>query len=633
VALCIPLGYFVLRTYWSLEQEEIAELRYFGVTLFDRMEEELASVVRNEERRAVDQYNYYHVPPHQAPGSKDTSRSPLSELPKEKYILGYFQNNPDGSFQTPLIEDEKRIPPDRSAVVALLNEVNRTFNLKRKRAPESFEAQPLELHAKTEREQVSSFAERYLDPNKSRAKRSYLGQEKKRVEQLTPRQALKLAKRDQQKVPSKERQEAAGELDADVSAEGSSQIARQPVEDEVQLGERENHHFGRASTEPVAVATDALDLRVEVDPMQSVFIDNTMVYVFRRIVINDQIYRQGFVIKVKEFLDDLVDTHFVKQPMAGFTRLSLRVVDRGRQTAIVQAGAATQNAKFELDRTFPRPFAFLRATLTSDQIPKSVGRRTLNIMMVVLVAIILMGLLAIYRSARTVVELSERRSGFVSSVTHELKTPLTNIRMYIEMLEQGIARDHEREQEYFRILGSESARLSRLINNVLEYSKLEKRQRHVDWEEGTFEEVIQEVKDVMQEKLRQEEFALEVERQEIRPFRYDREAMIQILINLIDNSMKFGKGFPARKITLRIGTEDKRIRISVADTGPGIPRHALKKVFDDFYRVDSELTRATGGTGIGLALVNRLVAAMGGSITVKNNEGPGCTFTIKLPMS
>lgn len=81
---------------------------------------------------------------------------------------------------------------------------------------------------------------------------------------------------------------------------------------------------------------------------------------------------------------------------------------------------------------------------------------------------------AIYQSARTIVDLSERRSQFVSSVTHELKTPLTNIRMYIEMLGQGIARDHEKEQEYFRIIDSESARLSRLINNVLDLSKLEK---------------------------------------------------------------------------------------------------------------------------------------------------------------
>jgi signal transduction histidine kinase len=254
-------------------------------------------------------------------------------------------------------------------------------------------------------------------------------------------------------------------------------------------------------------------------------------------------------------------------------------------------------------------------------------------MMVVLASIILMGLFAIYQSARAVVDLSERRSGFVSSVTHELKTPLTNIRMYIEMLEQGIAQDPEREQEYYRILGSESARLSRLINNILEFSKLGKKQRHFALQEGILEEVIQEVEDVMHEKLRQEGFHLKIEKKEIRPFRYDREAMIQILINLIDNSMKFGKGSSTKEILVRLWPEGDSNKISVSDTGPGIPGYALKKVFDDFYRVDNDLTRTTGGTGIGLALVKKFVDAMSGSITATNNDGPGCTITISLPVS
>jgi signal transduction histidine kinase len=252
-------------------------------------------------------------------------------------------------------------------------------------------------------------------------------------------------------------------------------------------------------------------------------------------------------------------------------------------------------------------------------------------MITVLALIILMGLFAIYQSARAMVALSERRSRFVSSVTHELKTPLTNIRMYLEMLEHGIAHDHKREQEYFRILGSESSRLSRLINNVLEFSKFEKKQRHLNMRKGTLEEVIQEVKQVMDEKLRQEGFSLKVEGQLTQTLIYDREAMIQVLINLIDNSMKFGRS-SSKQITLRVWPEDDSIKISVSDTGPGIPGYALKKVFDDYYRVDSDLARSTGGTGIGLALVKKLIVAMGGSVAATNNEGPGCTITISLPI-
>jgi two-component system sensor histidine kinase VicK len=300
---------------------------------------------------------------------------------------------------------------------------------------------------------------------------------------------------------------------------------------------------------------------------------------------------------------------------------------------LVEAGAISTNPKFSLNHIFPRPFAFLSAHLTCDHIPRSPGRQTLNIMMTIMALVILMGLFAIYRSVYAIVGMSERRSQFVSSVTHELKTPLTNIRMYIEMLEQGIAPSPERERDYFRILGSESSRLSRLINNVLEYSRLEKKNRQLDLSEGNFEEVIAEVQTIMSEKLRQEGFVFQVQHPGHISFRYDREVMVQVLINLIENSMKFSKNSGEKIITLALVSEDESVKISLSDTGPGIPKHALKKVFDDFFRVDNELTRTTGGTGIGLALVSKFANAMGGRVEAKNNKGPGCTITICLPLA
>ena len=635
LALSIPLGYFVLRTYWSLQQEEISELRYFAVTLFDQMEEELASFVFEEESRPVDQYRYNYIPSPQISDTERLIRSPLSQTPRKPYILGYFQNDPDGSFQTPLVEDDKAIPPERTELVAQLNEVNRVFNQKRTSVPESIEAKRTETLAKREKEEISTFADKYLDPSRSKKKqRAYLGQEKSRMEEITAGQAVRIARRDQPQTAKKAWREP--EIQAE---EGAPQEARSEVSDEMaaepdkEKGFMPRSRYAAAPTRPSSPTPvlDAEKFQVEVDPLQSVFIDERQIFIFRRIVINNQIFRQGFVLMVNEFLVHLVEDYFSGQPMAAFANLRLSVIDRGEETTSHQSGVNVQHPNFSLERTFPRPFSFLKATLTCDQIPRSVGRSTLNIMMVVLAFVILIGLFAIYQSARAVVNFSERRSRFASSVTHELKTPLTNIRMYIEMLEQGIARDPEREEEYFRILGSESTRLSRLINNVLEFSKLEKKQRHLSLEEGTLEEVVQEVKEVMQEKLRQEGFDLKVEMEELPPFKYDREAMIQILINLIDNSMKFGKAMPTREITLKAWSEPDTVKISVSDTGPGIPRHALKKVFDDFYRVDNDLSRTTGGTGIGLALVSKLITAMGGSVRAENNAGPGCTITLALP--
>jgi signal transduction histidine kinase len=630
LALSIPLGYFVLRTYWSLEQEEISELRYFAVTLFDQMEEELAAFVLEEEARPVDQYRYYYAP------SQEISApvpSPLSKPPKKPYILGYLQNDPDGSFQTPLVKSDEAIPPERTELVAQLNEANRIFNQKRTTVVESAEAKTAEILAKKEREQVSTFADKYLDLSRSKkSSRAYLGQEKSRVEEITPGQAVNLARRDQEQRPTQRWQQPETQAEEEEPKEALSEVgARMAGEPSKDKGTVPEGRYAAAPIRPPAPLLDSPKLQVEVDPLQSVFINERQIFIFRRIVINNQIFRQGFVLLVDEFLTHLAKEYFSGQPMAAFANLRLSVIDRGEETTSQQAGATVQHPNFALERTFPRPFSFLRATLTCDRIPRSVGRSTLNIMMFVLAFIVLMGLFAIYRSAREVMALSERRSRFVSSVTHELKTPLTNIRMYIEMLEQGIARDAEREQEYFRILGSESSRLSRLINNVLEFSKSEKKQTRLDLREGTLEEVIQEVKAVMQEKLRQEGFSLKVEMEELPPFEYDREAMIQILINLIDNSMKCGKTMPNREITIKAWPELDTAKISVSDTGPGIPRHDLKKVFDDFYRVDSDLTRTTGGTGIGLALVKKLVTLMGGSVWAENNDGPGCTITISLP--
>jgi signal transduction histidine kinase len=518
-------------------------------------------------------------------------------------------------------------------LVEQLKNANIIFNRKRVAATDKISPSPLKESAVAEKKRASEFAGKYLDVSRSQKPKAYLGQKEKRYEKITVGQALNITKQEMaepQKTPpsTAENRDRASSL-----IETKDRIA--PAPSAAAKAKPTQKNF-RAKTEdfiqpPSATEVDAADsFQVEVAPLQSVFINDDQIFVFRRIMINSQIYRQGFILKTKAFLDHLTGTYFVSQPMARYTNLRLRVMDQRREIGSVEAGVSTNGQKFVLNRTFPSPFSFLYATLTCDQIPRSTGRRTLNLMIIVLAVVILLGLFAIYQSTRTIVDLSERRSQFVSSVTHELKTPLTNIRMYIEMLEQGIARDKEREQEYFRILDSEGARLSRLINNVLELSKLEKKQRQLDMQPGTFDEVIREVQTVMQEKLKQEGFVLNVEIDKIQPFKYDREVMIQVLINLIENSMKFSKTADQRQITIRINQHQKHVNITICDTGPGIPPHALNKIFDDFYRVDNSLTRNTGGTGIGLALVKKFISLMGGTVMASNNDGPGCTITISL---
>ncbi len=775
--LSVPMGYLVWHTYRSMEQEEISELRYFAATLFERMEEELAAMIQEEEARAVDEYT------HASPGPGNAPKADLSRPSEKSWLLGYLQSNPDGSFQSPLLPDISDVPPELAGLTARLSEVNRLLNDKRSKVSEKLPFKPAEMKAAVTREKAEppgqaeaeatppGIAQKYFDFSRQKKQKSYLGRKESRVEEVSVRQALnidpaakaplpgkkktggypakKRAKRSAEGAlgeklntalagapsmetegknvfassssasrsrgrgakyerPTKEDRSlppapatplpvGSGEADRDDSTSnrsgrsagvGRTRILEDPGDEtgagapgkrsaakrvltakgapgigtasapEKVTGAASAMGAGSAvdgfSTRTVeiralgetALAADGVPdeeseplledgtFRVEVDPMQSLVIDDGRILIFRRIVIDNRVFRQGFVLLTEPFLKHMAETHFAGQPLARFTGLSLKVLDREREIGTIKSGTPAKRPIFSLERTFPRPFSFIRATLTCDRIPRSASRKTLNLVMGASILILLLGLYAVYRSARTLVELSERRASFVSSVTHELKTPLTNIRMYIEMLEQGIARSREREQDYFRILGSESARLSRLIDNVLEFSRLEKKKRYMNPTEGTLEEVVVEVAAVMREKLRQEGFSLEVRMDNDAIFSYDREMMIQVLINLVENSMKFGKTAKNREITIGVRRRGKEMEISVTDKGPGIPESALKRIFDDFFRAESELVRNTRGTGIGLALVKRFVTAMGGRVNAANNRGAaGCTITVFLPIS
>jgi len=632
LATTLPMGYVVVRTYQGIAQEETARMRFFAETLFDTIESELAGRVEIEENRPVDAYHHTETLPADQGGSQRIS--PLASPPEAPYILGYLQNNPDGTFQAPIVADAQKIPPGVQKIVQQLEAINRQFNRKKNAIPLASATAPAVTPARKkaelpkEADQKSSFAGKFLDLDRKRAPDDYLGRKPQRTEEISAQQALNVARQNEDKAGQNDSPTASGHSAHDLEAPSYQNRSAASAPARSSLGES-----------PILLETDgaaAADVlpprfQVEVAPLQSVFIDADRIFIFRRIVIDERIYRQGFILQVNAFLNYLSSTYFATQPMSRFAQLRLEINDMDHPATIIQTGANVRQEKFALDRGFPAPFNFLYARLTSEKIPPAASRQTLNIMVTILGAVFLLGLGAIYRSAHAMVDLSERRARFVSSVTHELKTPLTNIRMYAEMLEQGIARDNAREQDYLHVVGSESARLSRLINNVLELSRLEKKQRHFDMRKGDFQDVLDEVQAVMTGKVRQEDFTLTMAPSEGIEFVYDREVMVQILINLIENSIKFGRQSATRHITIDVASHDDHVDVTVADTGPGIPRHALKKVFDDFYRVEDALTRTTGGTGIGLSLVKKFMQAMGGSVTAANNSGPGCTITLRLP--
>ena len=620
LSLSVPMGYFIVQTYRGLKGEETARLRFFADTIFDEIENELMQIVHAEESRLVDEYNPIDLPDGADQAAGSPQPSPLSQESSIPYVLGYFQNNPDGSFHTPLLKETRPTSPELVSIVDELKSINAAFNARRTASLETArrpKAAPVEQ--KTLKGEPS-FEDPYWDRTRKKAVAALPQQRQSRIEEITAGQAMRLS------------QKSTATVESDgMGAPGPGEVPDSAYEKEQAIVVREP---AAADTRAVAGSEGVVPGRTfqaEIAPLQSVLVSDDRVFMFRRVVIAEKIYRQGFVIKLKALAEHLAATHFSGHPIAGYARMRIEAAGPNGMIPVIESGVTVADPAFSLRRTFPFPFDFLSAGLDCRTVPHAANRRFLNVMVAVLISVFALGFMAIYHSARTVIDLSERRSRFVASVTHELKTPLTNIRMYIELLEQGIAGSPEREQEYFGVLNAESVRLSRLISNVLELSRLENRQRRIDLRQGHLDEVLDEIETVLGPKLRRAGFTLHIDRRHVRPFQYDADIMMLILTNLIENSLKFGANRPVKQITIQTRQRGAITEVSVADSGPGIPRHALKKVFQDFYRVKGDLTETTGGTGIGLALVKKSARLMNGTVTARNNDGPGCTITVSLP--
>ncbi len=242
------------------------------------------------------------------------------------------------------------------------------------------------------------------------------------------------------------------------------------------------------------------------------------------------------------------------------------------------------------------------------------------------------GLVGVYRMVALRLAYAQRRQNFVSAVSHELKTPLTAIRMYGEMLRDGLVSDPEKRAHYYEVITNESERLTRLVNNVLELSKLERKDRSLSPVAGPLQPVLEEAREVLAPHATREGFEIRLEVEPALPDAiYDRDALLQVLFNLIDNAVKYSRAAATREIVLRARKRDDALEIAVSDRGPGVSETHLKRVFEPFYRAEAEMTRRSQGTGIGLALVRGLVESMGGSVRGENRASGGFVVRLTLP--
>jgi two-component system phosphate regulon sensor histidine kinase PhoR len=243
--------------------------------------------------------------------------------------------------------------------------------------------------------------------------------------------------------------------------------------------------------------------------------------------------------------------------------------------------------------------------------------------------IVMAGMVMVLVAANRERKLSELKSDFVANVSHELKTPLSLVRMFAELLQSGRVDSDEKRKQYLQIILSESERLSALIENVLDFAKVERGKAGYDFTEAPLGEVVARAVDVCRVRAEREEVELELHVEPGLPLvRVDERAIEIAVINLVDNALKYAKD--GNRVRIGIRKRDRHLEVSVTDEGAGIPAEDRRRIFDRFVR--GRGTKQIRGSGIGLALVKYIAVAHGGDAWVDPAEPHGSrfAFTVRL---
>ena len=248
-----------------------------------------------------------------------------------------------------------------------------------------------------------------------------------------------------------------------------------------------------------------------------------------------------------------------------------------------------------------------------------------------LAGILVFGLTLTIRSVTHQLELARLKSDFVSTISHEFKSPLTAIRHMTEILLSDRVPSEDRRKRYYRVMLEQSERLSLLIDNILDLARMEEGRHELDLETVDAGDLLREIVEAVDHRTRHDGFLIRTEIEDPSPtILLDVEAITQATTNLIDNAVKYSG--ESREVVVHGFSDDTHFTIAVEDFGIGLSPDETRRVFERFYRGGDELTRSVKGTGIGLSLVKRITEAHGGSVVVESEAGRGSTFSIKLPL-
>lgn len=649
LTLAVPTAVLIAYAYSQLKWEAVHRERGLAEGLVKRIDARFKEIIAAENARPFTDYSFLNVT-----GTAESNvlrRSPLSVYPLDGSVaLGYFQIDQNGSFSTPLL------PPDRRAL-GQVSEISARNDLRDKllqvltqnqliatrqvvsTRKNTISMDEVTLNTTSDTEQTSSVDQKVVMlQEKSQQAFEQLNEassstgQQRLTKSLGRLEELKLSKEYEPKDKAKKAHRKNTKLET-----VSKRLRKEKnILPQTQQGLLDN---GSGSG---SVAINMFES--EIDAMDFSVLSSGHFVLFRKVWKNGQRLIQGVLFEPDALIDAVIKPAFYE---AGVSRGNdLTVAFAGNILSVLGAQVADDswNAPAELEGflllegRLSEPFSGIHLVFSAKHIPAGAGATVVNWLALILFLVLSVGFTAMYRLGLRQINLARQQQDFISAVSHELKTPLTSIRMYGEMLINGWA-DAEKSKQYYAYIFDESERLTRLINNVLQMARLTRNEFHLDMQRYTVEQLMDTVRSKVTSQVERAGFELITElpskdKIETGPpvaLEVDADYFIQIIINLVDNALKFSRKSTTKKIHISCRVSNQRLLWCVRDYGPGIAKNHLRKIFQLFYRSENELTRETLGTGIGLALVAELAQAIGARIDAVN-QTPGVEFQLNFPL-
>ncbi len=671
------LGYHAVSK-WAqgLEGARLGQFAEVAEQVRQDVKRKLDEFIRVEQQRPYTDYLYYYVPDTVVSNEQSLPllRSPLAGQMANSLAYGYFQIEPDDRVITPYYQDEQ-IQDESSG--ALRREVQQhVLNVRHNVLPvistrrealawasppatDLREGEAIRERSDTLDEEQADEAQQMKGlPSRSKAYAiESLQQQAQASQVLTQDRAVAFSNR--ALSPSSQQSAAPAEIwrerQALVTPEAASIRPQDPTgsrgfmspaQTESRLSQAERS--AQVETTPVreeraenARVSDKVQIRIE--PFVPVVVAGGrnessifggQVFLLRHVRIENRHLLQGFQLDEGRLVGEVEESarRFMREGMA-FTLPQLhRQDDDSGQTDETTAYTAI------LDFGFGDLILHLQE-LDPAWITKRIGelRHVYLGIVAVVAAATALALAGLWRTAQAQLALANKKDEFISAVSHELRTPLTSIRMYAEMLENNWFTAKEKAAEYHRNIRQESERLSRLIENVLDFSRLQKGRKQYDFRLGDLNRCVTDVVAVMRPYAAEHGFSIVMDLAPLEPTAFDRDAVVQIVVNLLDNAVKYARSAADKTILVRTQSRDGLTIIEVEDHGPGVPHRQRKKIFDEFYRHVQDAAQGpeaaggqTTGTGLGLTLVKRFAEAHRGYVEFVPAHPSGSVFRVAL---